>query len=165
MTVVDTGTLASLALFGGLPPAGLQALAERAQSETYAKGAVVYLEGDRATHVFVVHQGAFDVVRRTAHGEHMLATLPRGDFFGEMSFVDMQTRAATVRANVDSVVLRWSYLSIHELYQLEPKSFTLLVMNMARELSRRLRRADARIIALSESDVSPDVTRDGSSRG
>jgi CRP/FNR family cyclic AMP-dependent transcriptional regulator len=154
VNVVDIDKLASLALFGGLPSEGLEALARRAQVVTYPRGAIVYVEGDRATDVFVVEQGAFDVVRRSTRGEHVLATLPAGEFFGEMSFVDMQTRAATVRAREDSVVLRWSFTTIHDLYVSEPKAFTLLVMNMARELSRRLRRADARIIAMSGADPS-----------
>lgn len=150
MSVVDVDRLLTLALFGGLPRDALASLAARATRSTFVAGEVVYREGDRAVDVFVVEEGAFDVVRTTDRGEHVLATLPKGEFFGEMSFVDMQTRAATVRAREESVVLRWSYQAIHELYVAEPKAFTLLVMNMARELSRRLRRADARIIALEE---------------
>lgn len=150
MSVVDVDRLLSLALFGGLPRDALLALAARATRVAYATGELVYSEGDRAVDVFVVEEGAFDVVRATDRGEHVLATLPKGEFFGEMSFVDMQTRAATVRAREASVVWRWSYQAIHELYVGEPKAFTLLVMNMARELSRRLRRADARIISLEE---------------
>jgi hypothetical protein len=36
----------------------------------------------------------------------------------------------------------WSYTSIHERYCADLKCGMLLVMNIARELSRRLRRAD-----------------------
>jgi hypothetical protein len=42
----------------------------------------------------------------------------------------------------------WSYQSIHERYCADQKCAMLLVMNIARELSRRLRRADERLARL-----------------
>ena len=66
-----------------------------------------------------------------------------GDTFGEMELIDIQPCAATVRATEDSVVLTLSNTDFHKISKMDLKSFTLIVMNLAREISRRLRRMDA----------------------
>jgi CRP-like cAMP-binding protein len=72
-----------------------------------------------------------------------IATLGVGDTFGEMEFIDIQPCAASVHA-VDSVSALT--LSNHDLYKIwkhDVKAYAMLVMNMAREISRRLRQMDA----------------------
>jgi CRP/FNR family transcriptional regulator, cyclic AMP receptor protein len=61
---------------------------------------------------------------------------------GEMSLIDIQPRSATVRAVAPSVLLRLEHSEIGKLYRSHPEVYTLLVLNIAREISRRLRRAD-----------------------
>jgi CRP-like cAMP-binding protein len=78
----------------------------------------------------------------TANGECKLAPIRPGECFGEMSFIDMQPRSATVRATEPSTLWVWTYTSIHERYRSDQKCGMLLVMNIARELSRRLRKTD-----------------------
>ena len=68
--------------------------------------------------------------------------LRAGDCFGEMSFVDMQPRAATVRATSSCDLWMWPYTAIHERHCADSKCTLILMMNIARELSRRLRKAD-----------------------
>ena len=136
--------LGALPLFGGLPADALQRFAEKAEALHVDKGAVVFAEGESARSLYILTSGSLDVVKRCAQaaGEVHLSPIKPGDCFGEMSFIDMQPRSATVRALEDSDLWVWSYQSIHERYCQDQKCAMLLVMNIARELSRRLRRAD-----------------------
>ena len=138
-----------LPLFGGLPAEALQRFAERAETVHVNAGDVVFAEGDHARSLYVLTSGLLDVVKRCPNAaeqgkaeECHLSPIKPGDCFGEMSFIDMQPRSATVRAIEGSDLWVWTYASIHERYCKDQKCAMLLVMNIARELSRRLRRTD-----------------------
>lgn len=132
--------LKSLPLFGGLVDGGLEAFSVAAETVHVAAGETVYREGESAEHLYLVEAGTLAVVK--GEEARQLWVLKRGEFFGEMSFVDMQPRSATVRAESDVILWRWPYCQLHAVYRSDPKAYTLVVMNIAREISRRLRRAD-----------------------
>jgi CRP-like cAMP-binding protein len=134
--------LGKLPLFGGLPEEALRAFAEQAEVLEVAAEGTVFNEQDAARQLYVLESGGLDVVKRRGGGEVLLSKIRPGESFGEMSFIDMQPRSASVRATVRCVVWTWPYAALHDRYCKDSKCYTLLVMNMARELSRRLRRAD-----------------------
>jgi CRP/FNR family transcriptional regulator, cyclic AMP receptor protein len=144
LTRPSVETLQRLPLFGGIPDDALAQFAEQAEPMAFAGGQLVFSEGEQAKSLFVVHEGLFEASK---HDIQLTKFLP-GDCFGEMSFLDMQPRSATVRASVASVVWSWRYQQIHARYcGGDQKCTMLLVMNMARELSRRLRVADDKLCA------------------
>lgn len=134
--------LKALALFGGISDEALGRFADTADVVDIAPGQCVFVEGDAARSLFVVAAGRLAVVKSCDDGERSLNDIGPGDFFGEMSFVDMQPRSATVRAMERTILWAWPYSTLGETYRKDGKTYTLLVMNIARELSRRLRRAD-----------------------
>ena len=134
--------LGKIPVFGGLPEDALNAFAERAELHEVASGTTVFMENEAARSLYVLESGALDVVKVAGAGEIVLSKIRPGECFGEMSFIDMQPRSATVRATQLSCVWQWPYQQLHERYCKDSKCYTLLIMNMARELSRRLRRTD-----------------------
>jgi CRP-like cAMP-binding protein len=131
-----------LPLFGGIPEESLQRLIEKVEVLQVDAGVVVFREGDAARSLYVLVGGHLDVVKAGVEGEVHLGVIAPGECFGEMSFIDMQPRSATVRAREAAELWAWPYQAIHERYCKDQKCAMLLVMNIARELSRRLRRAD-----------------------
>lgn len=134
--------LGALPLFGGIPEASLQKLIEQVEVVHVDPGSTVFREGEAARSLYVLVDGGLDVVKAGVGGEVYLGGIAPGECFGEMSFIDMQPRSATVRAREPSDLWVWPYQAIHERYCKDQKCAMLLVMNIARELSRRLRRAD-----------------------
>ncbi len=135
--------LGRFGLFGGLAPETLDFLAETLRSKTIVPGDVVFREGDMAAEMFVVLGGEFEVLKRSKRGiEARVAMLGVGDWFGEMSILDVQPRSATVRALAPSRVLAITSVDLDAIYRRDMKAYSLLVLNVARELSRRLRVAD-----------------------
>jgi CRP-like cAMP-binding protein len=131
--------LASCALFAGLSPqqrAGITALiAER----RLAAGEVLIREGEAATELLIVLQGAIEVRKRAADGDHRIATLGEGATIGEMSFLDGAPRSASAHATGPA---RVGVLSMDDLARLsldDPGIERRLLRNLAAELSRRLR--------------------------
>jgi CRP-like cAMP-binding protein len=135
-------------LFDGLKDDMLQELASKLRAELVPPGQLLITEGEIAAHMFVVLSGEVEVVHKGG-GDHdvRVALLGPGDWVGEMAILDVQPRSASVRALAPSALLRLTAADVRNLlFERDTGQYALLVMNIARELSRRLRVAD-RVIA------------------
>jgi serine/threonine protein phosphatase PrpC/CRP-like cAMP-binding protein len=93
--------LARLPLFRPLEEREIDRVLEVARVKWYEDGDVVAREGEDGDELFIVLEGAVDVMR----GRITLATLVPGEHGGEMSLVRNQPRAATVTSNGRSLLL------------------------------------------------------------
>jgi len=137
------------ALFGGLDQSELEMVRSLLKEETFQKGDIIIREGDLGDRLYFIHRGSVEILKKVVSQkkdvQERLAVLESGDTFGEMELIDVQHRAATVRALEDTETLT---LSNRDLYRIEKenlKTFTIIIMNLAREISRRLRRMDAEV--------------------
>jgi len=89
--------LASSPLFAGLPRRLLARLATRFFEKVYHPGEVVFEEGDPGRALFVVVEGAVEIIRATAQGSYVLNMLGPGAAFGELALIDDFPRSATAR--------------------------------------------------------------------
>lgn len=142
---LDASMLREIGLFGGLDDETLTLLARELPVENITVGTRVVSEGDPAREMFVVLDGELEVLKRaSAGGEVRVAMLGPASWFGEMSILDVQARSASVRALAPSRLLRISAEHVDRcLYRRDLKAYSLFVMNIARELSRRLRVTDS----------------------
>jgi CRP/FNR family cyclic AMP-dependent transcriptional regulator len=135
--------LRTIALFAGVNDADLQLLAETLSLVSPTTGDVLFREGDVAREMFVVVQGEIEILKASRSGaDARVAMLGPGDWFGEMSILDIQPRSATVRALAPCRLVRLSAQDLDGLYRRDLRSYAIVVLNLARELSRRLRVAD-----------------------
>lgn len=140
---VTAAELRNIALFGALGEAALEQFAQSLELVTPQPGDFLFREGDEARDMFVVLSGEMEVLKQSKHGpDARVALLGIGDWFGEMSILDVQPRSATVRALAPSRLLRLRSTDLDALYRQDVKAYALIVLNVARELSRRLRVAD-----------------------
>src|SRR5262250_51628 len=89
--------LARAPLFAGLPRRLLGRLAPRFFEKTYHAGEIVFHEGDPGRALFVVLEGAVEIIQISAQGEYLLRTLGPGDAFGELALIDDFPRSASAR--------------------------------------------------------------------
>lgn len=135
--------LKHVGLFGAVSDEMLQFLANKLTVLVTKSGDVVFREGDPARDLFVVMSGEMEVQKRSHSGvDARVALLGPGDWFGEMSILDVQPRSATVRVLAPSRLLRIGAADLDALYRHDTKAYAIIVLNIARELSRRLRVAD-----------------------
>jgi CRP/FNR family cyclic AMP-dependent transcriptional regulator len=141
---VTVQTLRDMGLFGALSDEVLQRLAATLKTMRVSPGDTVFREGDAfAREMYVLLDGEMEVSRRSRRGREMrVAILGPNDCFGEMSMIDLQARSATVRAVGPSRLLKLTSEDMDALYRTDLKSYTLIVLNIARDLSRRLRVTD-----------------------
>lgn len=76
----------------------LHLLAEQAQKRVYLPGEAVVREGEPGEELFVVMEGEADIVIKVGDQTTPVATLKKGQFFGEMSLLTGAPRSATVQA-------------------------------------------------------------------
>ena len=139
----DAEFLAQIPIFGGLPEPVLARIVDVTRVIGVPAGALVFAEGEPARSMYIVREGELEICKRARNGaEFCLAVLQRGDCVGEMSLIDIQPRSATARALADATLCVLDQQAIAKLYQTDLEVYTLLVLNIAREISRRLRRAD-----------------------
>jgi len=141
---ITAATLRDIGLFGGISEECLALLASELPQVRAEPGRTVVSEGDTSTEMFVVIAGELEVVKRALDGTTVrVAMLGPGDWFGEMAILDVQPRSASVRSVAPSLLLSFGPDQVERLlYRRDMKSYALLLMNIARELSRRLRVAD-----------------------
>jgi CRP/FNR family cyclic AMP-dependent transcriptional regulator len=135
--------LRDIGLFGALSDEVLAHLTKTLKQFTVMPGDTIFRESEPAHEMYVLLDGEVEVIKRSRHGrEHRIALLGPADCFGEMSVIDMQPRSASVRAVAPSRVLRISSEDMDGLYRYDVKSYALITLNIARDLSRRLRVTD-----------------------
>jgi CRP-like cAMP-binding protein len=143
LLVDDREFLQGIPIFGGLSEGAMDHVAQRLVRRDVGPGEVVVTEGEPGRDMFVVRAGLVEVFKSSMPAVDLrLALLRTGACFGEMALIDIQPRSAGVRAIERSTIWSFGNAALHELWKSDPAAFTMVVMNIAREISRRLRRAD-----------------------
>jgi small-conductance mechanosensitive channel len=96
--------LGRIELFRGFPAAERADIEQLMRERLFRRGASIVRQGEPGSSVFILAEGALDVVREGEGGETPLGRLVPGDIFGEMSLLAGQPRSATVLAATDAVV-------------------------------------------------------------
>ncbi|PTX99463.1 cyclic nucleotide-binding protein [Verrucomicrobia bacterium LW23] len=139
-----TGKLfASLPVFAGLDDVALDLLATYSEERRFEQGAVIVNEGDPGSEMFIIGDGSVEIVKRLGtENEVVLATLTKRNFFGEMCLIECVARSASVRAAEPTVLFALSARSLLAFYKKWPEQHAIIILNIARDVSRRLRALD-----------------------
>ncbi|NOZ85829.1 MAG: cyclic nucleotide-binding domain-containing protein [Deltaproteobacteria bacterium] len=133
-------------LFVSLHPEELDMLAELSQERKFTAGEVVFNEGDVGDSLYVIVSGAVNILRKDKNGkQRSIAVLKEGEFFGEMSLIDKEYRSATCSAMTDVELLKLTNENLHSFARVYKNGFTLVVINIARVLSLRLRETSEKL--------------------
>ena len=131
--------LGRLPLFEGLEPARRAGLAGMMGEESHKRGDVIFNQGDYGDALYVIKSGSVRISQVSEDGhELILIVLRTGDFFGEMSLLDGETRSAAAIAAEDATLLTLRRTDFMHFLGENPSA----AVEMLRVLSLRLRRMD-----------------------
>ncbi|MGD9854339.1 MAG: Crp/Fnr family transcriptional regulator [Planctomycetaceae bacterium] len=135
--------LESCALFNGLGRDGLMNLFEFVESKSFVAGEAILKQGLQYRSLWAVLRGRCEVVRDCGNGhDQQLAVLEPGGIFGEMSFFQEAPHSATVRALTAVETVRITPAAFDKLKSTDSEAAFVIVSNLVRLLSDRLRRMD-----------------------
>lgn len=145
-------------LFLDLHQDELELIAELCQELEFSEGETILQHGGPGGTLFIVISGRAMIVREDDRGvESALAVVGEGEFFGEMSVLDRSERSATVKALEPVRCLALTTEDLYSFARIFMNGFTLVVINIARALSRRLRITTDQLMAVegSQREVNP----------
>jgi CRP-like cAMP-binding protein len=143
--------LVATPFFGGLSDASLDLLISMLVERRFDAGATVVAEGESGRSMYIVHSGELVVSKRGEAGLAVrMASLGPGDFFGEMTLIEMQNRSASVVAESPAVLYELTARNLYTYYKADIHAYVMVMQNINRELCRRLRRADNLVVGLAD---------------
>ncbi len=135
--------LKSVPIFAGLDESAANIFLEQAQKLSFAAGAVIAREGESNNSMFIIGKGTVRIVKHFGErNQTELAILHEKDFFGEMCILEPAPRAATAQAVEPAIIFQLLSSAFHRLYKEMPAQYGILMLNISRDLSRRLRHLD-----------------------
>lgn len=135
--------LQAIPIFAGLSPEALSELTEKAREVVCPAGTLAVHQGDLGNEMFIIHSGKVEIIKEAGQaGEVLVATLQARDFFGEMCIIECIPRCASVRAVDDTILFGIKSMHLFHLYQQRPEQYSIVILNIARDLSRRLRKLE-----------------------
>jgi sigma-B regulation protein RsbU (phosphoserine phosphatase) len=129
----------NIELFASLPLEEIERLARLAQLRAYSGGEVIFTEGVRDNHFFIVRDGKVEIIKAMGTpDERRIAVRKFGDLVGEMSLFSQDGgHTASVRAYGAVELLEIPLAAFDELLQREPR----MAYEIVRILSMRLENA------------------------
>jgi len=131
--------LCNIPLFGALTSSQLETLWSYLNVRTYKAGACVFSKGDLPQEVYVVVSGTLDLIVEKNGIKCTEGVYTSGRVFGESAFLGIQPYIATakVRQSAPAELITLSTESLIKIQRNDPELFSILIMNMAREVSRK----------------------------
>lgn len=106
--------------------------------EKYNIDELLITEGKANDKIFFIIEGQVSVTKKDV----LLTRFSEGEAFGEIEVLDVMPAAASIKALSPVTVMTISNKSLRDVYKKDVAVFSLIIMNLARDLSRRLRKMD-----------------------
>ena len=147
--------LARISIFGGITDGQRKEIFRRLEAGVFKKGDCIFKKGDESNYIYIVKKGMVDLLITDNDVILHKKNLGVGECFGEASLMSMHSHMATAVAAEESEIIVLSKHALNELRHEDPELFSLLLINIARELARRLKTTDDLLLHFLQGGSSP----------
>jgi CRP-like cAMP-binding protein len=119
-------------------------------------GVEVLSEGTEGSELYILQKGTVRIIKRTLDQERYTIVTLKDDedaFFGELALLDREVRSASVLAETDCEFLVINREDFNQLGEEDPRLGLPVTRAIAKELSKRLRKANQDMVLLFEALV------------
>ncbi|NLD94344.1 MAG: cyclic nucleotide-binding domain-containing protein [Fibrobacter sp.] len=134
--------LKSVTIFSGFNEEQLRNICEKCTYVNVEGGDIILEENKPATEIFIILKGKVTIILNIHENPLEIVEFSAGNCIGEASVVGIQPHSASAMARERSTLLVLSRQVLMQLYDSDKSLFSLLILNIARELARRLYRTD-----------------------
>lgn len=117
---------------------------------SYEPGDTIMKQGDDGTDICVILSGEADIEVEKDGTSHFIATIGKGDIFGEMVLINETKRTANIICREKCDVLVMSFDNFYKFFTKNPSVFALMVLNVTRLITKRLKDSNAVIQKLNQ---------------
>jgi CRP-like cAMP-binding protein len=128
-------------LFRNVDPKQLRVVAMMGEVSTYRSGERLFEKGDEGDAAYIVLSGEVVVLVPSDGSEQAVATLGKGELFGELAVLCDQSRTTAIAAKSDLEVLRLDRTVVLNLM----REFPAITLELVRIIGRRLERTTAEL--------------------
>ncbi len=139
-------------LFKDLTASEAKELNETAKHLSFKKGELIYEHGTRGNSLLLIARGQIKLTLPVKGGQHVhLLTLGKGQFFGEMSFLDGHAHSADAYAIEDTELLNIDRESLAHAIGQDQRMMLIIFKKISLAIAERLRHSNAELHDLRES--------------
>jgi CRP/FNR family cyclic AMP-dependent transcriptional regulator len=153
---VEDDVVLSAPLFAEMDTENSRALIDSMNPVAFARGDVLFHEGDPGDRLFVIRSGKIKLGRRSSDGrENLLSIQGPGEMFGELSLFDPGPRTATATVVADAQLVELAHTDLVAWLEQHPT----VAKHLLKALAHRLRRTNEALADLVFSDVPGRVAK------
>lgn len=134
--------LNEISIFAGLSEVQLHTLFQHLNKVKFKTNETVFEQGDKPDHIYIVKIGKVKLVIWEDDTPLELVKFPIGHCFGEASVIGIQPHKGTAIAECETELIVLSRQALMSIYDSDKELFSILILNIAREVCRRLHAAD-----------------------
>ena len=152
--------LKKVTVFAGIDEENLRKLCEQCTLATYKSGELIIKEQTPASEIYVILKGKCKIVLNADSEPLEIVELFPGHCVGEASVIGVQNHSASAIADGDVELLVLSRKVLMDISRYDKDLFSLLILNIARELARRLYHTDRILLQFSQMEQKQQQKKD-----
>jgi len=134
--------LSRISFLGGIPEKDLDVICKWLEPKHYAAGEIIAKEGEEPSHLYIIERGLVDLLITVEGVTKKKRCFEVGDSFGEAAMLSLINNTATFVASEPTELWTLSRKSLNALRKESPEVFSQLILNLARDLARKLQFTD-----------------------
>jgi len=134
--------LKKVTIFASVGDSGLKRLIDECPIVQFRAEDVIIREGTPATDIYIILQGSVRIILNMAHEPFEICEFSEGNCIGEASVIGILNHSASAVAIHDCTMLVLSRKTLMNIFEADKEFFSYLILNIARELARRLHHTD-----------------------
>jgi len=134
--------LSNVSFLGGVSDVQRQKIFRHLEIGQFVRGECVSQHGEEAAHLYIITKGRIDLLLTDNTVVVRKRGFNVGDCFGEAAFLALNNDTASFVAAENCEIVVLSRQALNQLRHEDLELFTTLIMNLARELARKLQYTD-----------------------
>ena len=140
--MIDISIFEQYSFFDGLEHEQIDTILPLMKQDSFEAGVDIITEGKHNDRIYFILEGHVAVLKQGI----ILMKLGKGDVFGELEVLDVNPVEATIKTLAATEVMSLSIDALGEIFDKNLKAYAFLLTNLARDVSRRLRYMDSKVV-------------------